>query len=200
MSVSRCGPHEVGDCGVVCLPSAQRYCSVASRAHFPLATYTTDCAARRRQRLVRRSPVSTGGSLPSYLCLCERDQQPKRVVYGRRIAEDGGDIRIEENNICALSITLVVLAPHGSAEVVFRDEVVVLRLASRTHTVFTVIRRRLVESPIVMERGSSSECCGSRIVPARGSPNTVDASSKDTPCLAKFRAAFAGSHSNCTTP
>lgn len=135
MSVSRCGPHEVGDCGVVCLPSAQRYCSVASRAHFPLATYTTDCAARRRQRLVRRSPVSTGGSLPSYLCLCERDQQPKRVVYGRRIAEDGGDIRIEENNICALSITLVVLAPHGSAEVVFREEVVVLRLASRTHTV-----------------------------------------------------------------
>ncbi len=103
-----------------------------------LATCTTDRAARRLERLVRRSPASTGGPLPGHLGLRERDQQPKRVVYGRGIAEDGGDITIEENNVCALAVTLVVFTAHGSAEVVFREEVVlVLRLAFGTHTFFS---------------------------------------------------------------
>jgi hypothetical protein len=59
------------------------------------------------------------------------------VIYGRRIREDSGDIRIEEDNICALAIALVVLATDGCAEVILREQVVVgLSLASLTHTFF----------------------------------------------------------------
>jgi hypothetical protein len=35
--------------------------------------------------------------------------------------EDGGDIRIEEDNIRALAITFVVLAADGSAEIILRE-------------------------------------------------------------------------------
>jgi hypothetical protein len=60
------------------------------------------------------------------------------VIYGRRITEDGGDIRVEEDNIRALAITFVVLATDGSAEIVLREQIVVgLSLASLTHSVFS---------------------------------------------------------------
>jgi hypothetical protein len=39
--------------------------------------------------------------------------------------EDGGDIRIEEDNIRTLAIALVVLATDGSAEVTLRAQIVV---------------------------------------------------------------------------
>jgi len=52
--------------------------------------------------------------------------------------EDGGDIRIEEDNIRALAIAFVVLATDGSAEIIFREQIVVgLSLASLTHSVFS---------------------------------------------------------------
>lgn len=37
--------------------------------------------------------------------------------------------------------------------------------------------------PIVMKRTSSSECLESGIVPAKASPNTVLASTNETPCF-----------------
>jgi hypothetical protein len=43
------------------------------------------------------------------------------VIYGRRIPEDSSDIRIEEDNIRALAIALVVLATDRSAEVILRE-------------------------------------------------------------------------------
>ena len=60
------------------------------------------------------------------------------MIYGRRITEDSGDIRIEEDNIRALAVTFVVLATDGSAEVILREQVVVgLSLASLTHSFFS---------------------------------------------------------------
>ena len=52
---------------------------------------------------------------------------------------------------------------------------------------------------MVTNRSSSDECRESRIVPANGSPNTVDALSNETPCLTRFSAAFSVSHSNSTS-
>jgi hypothetical protein len=52
--------------------------------------------------------------------------------------------------------------------------------------------------PIVMKRTSNSECLASGIVAASASPNTVLASSNETPCFRRLRASFSGSHSNLT--
>lgn len=57
-------------------------------------------------------------------------------------------------------------------------------------------RRSCSEYPTMISRGSSDECSGSSKILAIGSPNTVAASSKVTPCLRPFSLAFAGSHSN----
>ena len=65
-------------------------------------------------------------------------------------------------------------------------------------TCTTTIRRPLADRPIVTKRASSVECSGSGIVPASGSPKTVDASSNETACFAKLAAAFRGSHWNLT--
>jgi hypothetical protein len=54
------------------------------------------------------------------------------------------------------------------------------------------------ECPTVMKRASETEWRGSEIVPASGSPNTVEASLKETPWLARFAAAFFGFHSDFT--
>ena len=52
--------------------------------------------------------------------------------------EDGGDIRIEEDNIRALAIAFVVLATDGSAEIILREQIVVgLSLASLTQSGFS---------------------------------------------------------------
>src|SRR5476651_2057849 len=47
----------------------------------------------------------------------------------------------------------------------------------------------------MMKRVSVCECAGSRIVMETGSPKTVAASSKLTPCLARFDPALCASHS-----
>ena len=50
-----------------------------------------------------------------------------------------------------------------------------------------------------MKRTSSSECLESGIVPANASPNTVLASTNETPCFRRLRTSFSGSHSNLTS-
>src|SRR5207245_8128350 len=59
----------------------------------------------------------------------------------------------------------------------------------------TLLRRR----PDGNESTSSVECSGSAMVPASGSPNTEAASSNETPCSCRLRAALFGSHSNFTS-
>src|SRR5205823_5428935 len=64
--------------------------------------------------------------------------------------------------------------------------------------VCTTTRRRcgLVDvSPMITKRSSSVECSGSAMVKDSGSPNTVVASSKETPCRSTFCPAFSSSHS-----
>src|SRR5258708_977702 len=56
-------------------------------------------------------------------------------------------------------------------------------------------RRCLAECPIMISRGSSLECSLSSKMRARVSEKTVSASSNETPCFARFAAAFSGSHS-----
>src|SRR5208283_2120465 len=51
------------------------------------------------------------------------------------------------------------------------------------------------DSPRLTKRSSSSECSGSGIVRASGSPKTVIASSNDTPCFLRFCLALLSSHS-----
>jgi hypothetical protein len=52
--------------------------------------------------------------------------------------EDGGDIRVEEDNIRPLAITFVVLAADFSAEIILREQIFVgLSLASLTHSAFS---------------------------------------------------------------
>jgi hypothetical protein len=52
--------------------------------------------------------------------------------------EDGGDIRIQEDNVRALAIAFVVLATDGSAEIILWEQIVVgLSLAFLTHSVFS---------------------------------------------------------------
>ncbi len=50
--------------------------------------------------------------------------------------------------------------------------------------------------PIVTYRCSPAEWSGSGTVSDKGSPNTVAASRKSTPCFARFDFALAESHSN----
>lgn len=54
----------------------------------------------------------------------------------------------------------------------------------------------LFATPIENHRSSYSECVVSARVRIRGSPKIVDANSNETPCLRRFAAAFASSHSN----
>jgi len=54
--------------------------------------------------------------------------------------------------------------------------------------------RPLVEWPAIISRCHRSEWCGSSWIRANRSPNTVRASSNDTPCFRRFEADFAGSH------
>ena len=63
----------------------------------------------------------------------------------------------------------------------------------------TARTRRPREIPSKTNRSSSIECRGSPAMRPSGSPKTVPASSNDTPCLARFLAAFCGSHSNLST-
>ena len=60
----------------------------------------------------------------------------------------------------------------------------------------TTSRRRLSDSPSSTKRSSPSECRGSSAIRPSGSPNTVDASSNVTLCLARLTAAFGPCHSN----
>lgn len=55
----------------------------------------------------------------------------------------------------------------------------------------------LLLGPNVNDRRSPTEWSGSRKVMAKGSPNSVEASSNDTRCFRRFSAAFLGSHSKC---
>src|SRR5574340_892962 len=50
---------------------------------------------------------------------------------------------------------------------------------------------------MISSRGSECECARSSKMKASGSANTVNASSKSTPCLRRFAASLRGSHSNC---
>ncbi len=59
-------------------------------------------------------------------------QTPQRVVHRRRVAEHGGDVRMKQNDVGALSVAFVILAPHRSGEVVFGKELVVLLTAARS--------------------------------------------------------------------
>src|SRR5437763_620852 len=69
----------------------------------------------------------------------------------------------------------------------------ILIVSSRS--VWAMARRRpTVEMPKVTKRSSSNEWSGSTPVADRASRNTVAASSNETPCLARFSAALAGSH------
>jgi len=63
----------------------------------------------------------------------------------------------------------------------------------------TMSSRWRLDKPVVKNLCSSCEWSGSSIVTAKGSPNTVAASSNDTACFARFLCAFSGSHSNTTT-
>src|ERR1022692_562646 len=54
------------------------------------------------------------------------------------------------------------------------------------------------DRPMLSIRGSVSECLRSSIVASKGSPNTVAASSKVTPCFCTLAAALSSSHSNST--
>lgn len=68
-------------------------------------------------------------------------------------------------------------------------------------SVWTTTTRRPENAwPISTDRSSSSEESGSRIVLESGSPKAVAASSKETPCFSRLRAAFSRSHSKFISP
>jgi hypothetical protein len=58
--------------------------------------------------------------------------------------------------------------------------------------------REFTDCPMVTNRDSLVEWTGSETVAASGSPKTVVASSKETPCFVRLAAAFLGSHWNLT--
>ena len=62
----------------------------------------------------------------------------------------------------------------------------------------TISNRPASDSPRLRKRVSLSEWSGSEIVSSKGSANTVMASAKLTPCLARFVSALVGSHSKTT--
>ena len=65
-----------------------------------------------------------------------------------------------------------------------------IRMSSPLSVCETTMSRPVVDLPKVRCRGSSTEWSGSWIVDANESPNTVDASLKDTPWRASFLDAF----------
>lgn len=71
-----------------------------------------------------------------------------------------------------------------------------MRTASVRSMYMTASKRRRSEMPSNTNRSSTAEWRGSATILPNGSPKTVAASSNDTPCLARFPAAFRGSHSN----
>src|SRR5450432_1684706 len=79
----------------------------------------------------------------------------------------------------------------------------ILALMSRvvpSRSVWNTARRRPRRlTPKSTKRSSLHEWRGSETVTESGSSNTVEASAKDTPCLARFCAAFSASHSNRMT-
>src|SRR5271157_5288239 len=70
-----------------------------------------------------------------------------------------------------------------------------MRILSPRSVKTTTKSRRLWDSPRLTKRSSSSECSGSGIVRASGSPKTVLASSNETPCFLRFCLALLSSHS-----
>lgn len=52
-----------------------------------------------------------------------RQIHPARLIHDRGIAENGGQIRVQQDNIRPLAIARNVLAAHSSAEVDLRDVV-----------------------------------------------------------------------------
>ena len=75
-----------------------------------------------------------------------------------------------------------------------------IRILSPRSVCTTTSNLSRCERPKIMKRFSACECAGSKIVTESGSPNTVAASSKGTPCLARFNRALLASHSKVSTP
>ncbi len=73
-----------------------------------------------------------------------------------------------------------------------------IRIAPSCSVWATARRRPEDDRPNVTKRLSSSEWSGSLPVADKGSKNTLDASSKDTPCFRRFPAAFSVFHSKRT--
>jgi len=71
-----------------------------------------------------------------------------------------------------------------------------MRIRSSRSVCATTSRRRRSDIPTDTNRCSPAEWPGSDIVSDRGSPRTVAASRKPTPCLARLACALSGSHSN----
>src|ERR1019366_5586004 len=74
-----------------------------------------------------------------------------------------------------------------------------IRILSPRSVCTTTSNLSRCEHPKIMNRFSDCECAGSKIVTESGSPNNVAASSKLTPCLARFNAALAAFHSKVST-
>ncbi len=72
-----------------------------------------------------------------------------------------------------------------------------IRMSSSWSACTTTMSRPALVKPIVTKR-SSWLLMGSRRLAANGSPKTVVASSKSTPCLPRLLSALAGSQSNFT--
>src|SRR3990172_11234296 len=73
-----------------------------------------------------------------------------------------------------------------------------IRIASSCSVCQTITTLCRFDMPVVKNRSSVTECSESGTVVASASPKTELASSKETPCLARFAAAFSGCHSNRT--
>jgi len=67
------------------------------------------------------------------LLLGETDEKPQSFVHGSRVLEHFRDIRVQEYNIRTLGISLVMLSPDTSGEVVFGLHVLGLFRSARFH-------------------------------------------------------------------
>jgi hypothetical protein len=65
----------------------------------------------------------------------EIQQETESAVDRLRVLEGLSNVGLEENNIRALPVALVVLAAHGSGEVILREQIIVFRFLTHTESI-----------------------------------------------------------------